>query len=182
MICFREGNREDTQLIARLHAESWKASYRGIVSDHYLDQEVDLERLEAWTSTLRDHNPNLHIIIAEDHGIACGFSGIYLDRSRTWGSYIDNLHVLPPSQGRGIGAQLLIRSADWIERKRPGSSFYLWVYTANSKARAFYEKMGCQYEDIKTVDNPGGGRSEIIRCVWPAINALRKLDRIKAPK
>ena len=172
MITFRSGRREDYKLVANLHAESWKASYRGIVSDHYLDHEVEQERFDTWKAIMEKDDPNLHLIIVEKGQKACGFAGIYLNRSRHWGSYIDNLHVLKPHQGRGIGAQLMRRSADWIHLNSSDRRFYLWVYTANLKARTFYEKMRCQYKDTKMVENPGGGKAEIIRCVWDESNPI----------
>ena len=34
--------------IAALHAASWKAAYRGLFADSYLDGDVEYERLRHW--------------------------------------------------------------------------------------------------------------------------------------
>ena len=45
----RKASRRDLAEIARLHALSWRRSYRGLLSDDYLDNEVDQELQRHWT-------------------------------------------------------------------------------------------------------------------------------------
>jgi GNAT superfamily N-acetyltransferase len=63
--------------------------------------------------------------------------------------WIDQLYVLPSSQGRGIGTALL-----QIAKSRcPGLS--LWTFQRNGNARRFYERQG--FTLVKETD---GGRNE----------------------
>ena len=172
MITYRVGNKDDQRLIADLHSKSWIDSYRGFVSDFYLDHEVEEDRKEVWQKRFESGDPNLLVLIAEEGDQACGFAGTYLNHDPQWGALLDNLHVLKTHQGLGIGAQLLIRSAHWVHSKNPDSPLYLWVYTENNKARDFYERLGASYADSGVVDNPGGGRAPIIRCVWNDLQSL----------
>ena len=167
MIQYRLASQEDFATIAHLHSESWRHSYRGILSDDYLDHFVRDDRLSVWQSRFSTVNSDSYCLIAEMGNIPCGFACTFLRHDADWGALLDNLHVLPSHQNRGIGAKLLKKSARWVWENDPDSPFYLWVYVQNAKARAFYEKMGCQYEEIIEVENPDRTRSEIIRCIWP---------------
>ena len=50
MVQFREADAQDAAAIAQLHAESWRSAYRGILSDDYLDNQVQSERASLWQS------------------------------------------------------------------------------------------------------------------------------------
>ena len=59
-----------------------------------------------------------------------------------WGALLDNLHVAHAAQRRGIGAELLSRTAATVIERAPGSGLYLWVLEQNTRAQAFYDAMG----------------------------------------
>ena len=85
----------DFRAIAEVHAKSWKTAYRGILSDQYLDNEVDQDRLRYWLEK-RDHPPaNQQIVIAWSENEIAGFNCFYIDYDPEFGSLVDNLHVLP---------------------------------------------------------------------------------------
>src|SRR4029077_615052 len=44
----RKATPADAALVARMHAQSWAAAYRGILPDTYLDDEVPRERAAHW--------------------------------------------------------------------------------------------------------------------------------------
>ncbi len=166
MIKYRLGDHQDQALIATMHAQSWRDSYRNILSDDYLENTVLADRAEVWRKRFEARDPDLHLIIAETAVGPCGFAGIYLHYDPNWGALIDNLHVLGSNQRLGIGMELMRRSAELITASDPKSNMYLWVYTANLKARRFYQKIGGRAEEKTMVKNPDGTTSEIIRIVW----------------
>lgn len=45
---FREATGADAMAVATLHAESWRAFYRGAYRDEYLDGDVFEDRLRVW--------------------------------------------------------------------------------------------------------------------------------------
>ncbi len=63
--------------------------------------------------------------------------------------WIDQLYVLPSSQGRGVGTALL----QIAKSRSPGLS--LWTFQRNSNARRFYERRG--FTLLKETD---GSRNE----------------------
>ncbi len=54
--------------------------------------------------------------------------------------WIDQLYVLPSSQGRGIGTALLEIAKKSARSRIP--SFSLWTFQRNTNARRFYERQG----------------------------------------
>src|ERR1700678_3784517 len=48
----RIAQQEDSVAIAAVHAASWRGSYRGILSDEYLNEKLESERLSIWKRRL----------------------------------------------------------------------------------------------------------------------------------
>lgn len=59
----------DAAVIARLHAASWQAHYRGGLSDAYLDGPVEEERRRVWADRFAAPDPAMSVILAEEDGI-----------------------------------------------------------------------------------------------------------------
>jgi GNAT superfamily N-acetyltransferase len=128
--------------IARLHAESWRGAYRGLYSDAFLDCEVHTERRKFWISRVAElRTLDAELFLATLRGRPAGFTCVERGPHCTQGAYIDNLHVLPASQGSGVGRMLVERAAEWA-RHRGERTLCLFVFAGNPKARAFYAATG----------------------------------------
>ncbi len=170
MLQLRQAAFNDFITISQVHAQSWKNAYRGILNDHYLDHDVDAERLEYWISK-RDETPvNQRIVLAEMDGTIIGFSCFYLDDSDEFGSLIDNLHVLPPFQKTGAGRQLMKASAEIMEQSAISKKMYLWVFEANTNARAFYERVGGNCFETVDKSHEDGSVAKVCRYVWKNVS------------
>lgn len=155
MIKYTIGNRDDCTRIAELHAQSWKHHYRGIMSDQYLDEEIDDERLEVWTDRFDRQNPNQMVILATSNEKLCGFACHFLDYNSIHGNYLDNLHVSNEFQGQGIGRKLMqlsIRHCMQFDKK----SYYLWVFAQNVDAIEFYRRLGGRLIKETKIEVPPG--------------------------
>lgn len=73
-LTYRAATPDDTERIARLHAESWRRTYRGLYRDAYLDGDVFADRLAVWRARLGSPSPRQLVILAEDRGILAAFS------------------------------------------------------------------------------------------------------------
>ena len=136
------GDAAISRTLASLHAESWRAAYRGLYSDAFLDREVHAERMAFWTLRVPElRSLDAELYLATVQGRSAGFACVELGPQCTHGAYIDNLHVLPASQGRGVGRMLVDCAADWA-RARGETSLYLFVFESNANARAFYAATG----------------------------------------
>jgi GNAT superfamily N-acetyltransferase len=163
----RHAQRADREAIARLHAESWRSAYRGILADEFLDNQVFEERLTAWRRRLAGKDVETRLVLlAEEAQVLRGFVCVLLDADPARGPLLDNLHVVPGAQGRGLGHTLIACAARWVSESRPHSPMHLWVLEANSRARDFYDKLGGVVTERRANDMPDGGRHPCVCYSW----------------
>ncbi|MBX2817107.1 MAG: GNAT family N-acetyltransferase [Saprospiraceae bacterium] len=165
-LSFEPAQKEDVAAIAALHALSWQRHYRGVLPDHYLDKEVQQERLDLWQSRFDANDPTMHLILARWGGELIGFSGTFLDKHPQYGAYIDNLHILEEHQGKGWGRILLRQTAEWILAQDPTSKMYLYVFDANVPAILFYERVGGRLISTEPIASPGGVSPLVRLYLW----------------
>jgi len=160
----------DVESIARLHAQSWRSAYRGMLSDDYLDQHVEADRLEFWTARFANVAPDRRLILqALSDGRLLGFVCVLLDTEPEWGARLDNLHVSPESKGTGVGYVLFNAAREWIASVSPGTAMHLWCVERNHVARRFYERQGGQI--VETASRPVAQELSVpeLRYWWPAL-------------
>ena len=134
---------QDAESIARLQAQSWRTTYRGMLPDEFLDHHVVSDRLEFWTARFANFAPDRTLVLkAVSDGTLLGFVCVLLDEEPKWGARLDNLHVSPDSKGTGIGYALFQAAREWIARVSPGTPMHLWCVEGNHVARRFYDRQG----------------------------------------
>ncbi len=179
---FREAKQSDAEQIALLHAESWRRTYRGLFDDKFLDNDAVSNRRSVWNERLEGNRTDQFVCVAEEAGVIRGFICAYGHEDAVWGSLIDNLHVAPGSQRRGIGTQLMADAFVWLETNFPRDAIYLWVMENNSKARRFYEQLGAVDAGVVDKPNPVGGGSALnCRYVWGKNSLHQKNDIFHHP-
>jgi GNAT superfamily N-acetyltransferase len=170
---FRDATQQDSAAIAALHAESWRSTYRGILSDEFLESRVHLERAEVWRQRFTGTLPRpMFTLLAEEDGQLVGFACVSPDEDRVYGSYLDNLHVAPGHTGKGIGRKLLSEVARRLIKDGSRSGLYLWVFERNFRALRFYKRAGAEVADLKSHVTPDGQRANVVRCYWPQPSSL----------
>jgi len=132
---------EDADAIARIHAASWKATYRGIMLDDYLDSGVDGERASYWREAMADERyPIVKLAQANDDII--GFVALHDDPEDEGYDYtIEHLHLMPDALGLGLGRALMGAAAQSV-KQCGGANVCLWVFEDNAAAIGFYERLG----------------------------------------
>jgi GNAT superfamily N-acetyltransferase len=176
----------DAPAIAQLHAASWRRTYRGMISDDYLDGDLVADRLSVWSRRLDTPRPDQRVWVAHDRAGLVGFACVFADAPDCpqWGVFLDNLHVRPDLKSQGLGSALLRTVATWVcdgrsgqgdGAGRPRAGLWLWVLEANEAARGFYRRYGGVERDRVVVADPVRGSTPTIRCGWP--NARAILDR-----
>ena len=172
-ITYRTAIIADADRIAALHARSWQETYRGIMPDYFLDNEVETERLGEWRERFDEQPPGRQIVVAEDGEQLVGFACVVTDSDPVYGALLDNLHVASAYKGRGIGRSLISQAAGWVQQQDAASPFYLWVYEQNHPARVFYDGLGAiNQESVR------GEYGVVLRYAWPDTQKLTNLMTI----
>jgi GNAT superfamily N-acetyltransferase len=172
MIQLRPAKLLDYSSIALLHATSWRKTYRGILSDKFLKDDVETQRLEIWHNRLSSPATNQEVIIAVQDNIIVGFFCIYLDDDSTFGTLLDNLHVAADYQKSGVGKLLMKSCAKLILEKGSNATMYLWVFEINQNARRFYERLGGNNVETVKKQNEDGTEAKVCRYAWEDVTSL----------
>lgn len=144
----REATAIDAESIARVRVASWRAAYRGLIDDAYLDAlSVDAGR----DRYLRHFDPaptaGFSRIVADEDGRAVGFATAGVARGsrelpasprqgEVW-----MIYLLPSAQGHGLGTRLMRSMARGLDRRGLGS-MVVWALAGNLPARRFYQRLG----------------------------------------
>jgi len=156
----------DLRAIAAIHAASWREAYRGMLPDSYLENEVGPDLEAHWRST--DIKPGDVVLVAEEDA-PLGFIAVWCRPD----PYIDNLHVLPGHNSKGIGARLMGAAAE-ILLSQGHTTAQLWVLEQNTRALKFYRRLGG--EAVETVDRPVFDQEALqTKVVWRDLQHLKSL-------
>src|SRR5436309_2575695 len=96
---YRQATPDDIESVALLHAESWRASYRGMLEDTYLDGPVFDDRRAVWKDRLSSPRFAQLVVVAERDAEMVGFVCALAREDPVWGNFLDNIHVLPQCKG-----------------------------------------------------------------------------------
>ncbi len=141
----REATELDVRSIARVHVDTWRTTYKGIVSDKFLNDLSYNKREEMWNKFIHDSAKNKnYIFVAEDvkDGII-GFATCGIEResdNRSVGE-LYAIYILKSYQNKGIGKLLFNTVKEKLEELK-FSSILIWVLESNNQACRFYEEMG----------------------------------------
>ncbi len=140
----REAGPEDAHDMARVRVDTWRAAYRGIVPDGYLDS-LSYEAFENLLSAiLWKGNQAPFAFVAENSDgqvVGVAMAGPVLDgQEEEYKGEIYVLYVLPDQQEQGYGRQLAQACALRLVEQSL-TPIMLWTL-ALGPARAFYEKLG----------------------------------------
>ena len=135
----------DAAPLARVHRESWRTTYAGILPLDVIARQAGRKSEGAWRNRLFAAGGLTATWIAERPGEGLvGFAACGPARETIEGleAEIHALYVLQSQQRRGVG-RALVRAAARHFVRNGYFGFYLWVLKAN-RARLFYEALGGQ--------------------------------------
>lgn len=162
----REATVADIEGIAYVHAESWKTTYRGLISEGFLNQITVEGRSKLWHRNFESPNKDEVMYVAEaETGKIIGFAngGICREADSNYDAELYAIYLLREQQGNGIG-KLLLRSVVQNLAMKNYNSLMTWVIDGNP-ALNFYHKMGGESVARKEV-KIGDGVVEEIMIGW----------------
>ena len=140
----REAVPTDARAIAEVHVASWQATYRGQLTDEYLDGLSVEDRLRSTRDSIERVGPGRRTWVAEEGGRVLGFavtgSSEDADADRRTGE-VYAIYLDPERVGTGAGRALFAHVVGDL-RERGYLTTTLWVLESNERARRFYEAAG----------------------------------------
>lgn len=135
---------DDAKHLARLHVDSWRESYQGIMPTPFLNQLSYADRESMWNAVLSEPKPRWHAFVATtEDGEVIGFTAGGENRQPNTSPYDGELFAIylrKEFHQTGIGKQLFYASAQQLLRDG-FTSLMLWALEENP-ARGFYERLG----------------------------------------
>lgn len=142
----REAGVADAAGIARVHVDSWRTTYAGIVPDSVLADMSYEQRTRSWEQILRERPRGGFSYVAEaaSAGIV-GFASGGRERSGdpVYRGELYALYLLAAYQRQGLGRRLVAAVAARLQQEGL-TSLLIWVLAENP-ARHFYESLGGQF-------------------------------------
>lgn len=144
----RDAVAEDAPALARVHRDSWRQAYGGLLDPDYLDS-LTVEGLSAqWAHTMAGRTDDRLLVVGAADDVR-GFAhvGPCHDGDATPGTTeLYKLYIHPDWWGRGVGRAVHDAALDRLAAA--GSRLVtLWVLGTNTNARRFYEHRGWSLVD-----------------------------------
>ena len=146
-LIIRKANLSDAPGIAKVHVDSWRSTYKGIIPQSFLDGLSYEQRTILWKNNISDKNNTIYV--AENEGEIIGFvtGGTRNTNKEAGASDLTSIYLLEEWQGKTIGKKLLNQiMIAFLEQGY--QKIYVDVLAAN-KTRQFYQYYGAEY--VKTV-------------------------------
>jgi ribosomal protein S18 acetylase RimI-like enzyme len=151
----RRATGTDALGVARVHIATWRAAYRGIVPQEFLDSLDVRRRARNYTfDAAGPHDPVTWIAL--DEGDVVGFVTVGLPRDdEPRVGEVQALYVASERWRGGLGATLL-KAAESLLTQAGATTAYLWVLEDNERGRRFYDAQGWRHADDQQTVEIGG--------------------------
>lgn len=141
----RPSTLSDTETLGRIHAQAWRESYTGLLSEELIANAGSIER----RTTIRrrmfaDSTPEWgHFLVETEQGEVVGFGdcGPAHEVKEFASAEIFTLYLLRSAQGQGIGKKLLLKMLGHLANLGFENAA-LKANIKNEKALRFYQHLG----------------------------------------
>jgi ribosomal protein S18 acetylase RimI-like enzyme len=163
----------DAEELGRMHVQSWRETYAGLVPQSFLDGLDPVARGERWRGIIES---GCRLFLVRDALGLAGFGscGAQREQSLPFGGEITALYVLRRAQRQGIGRMLMgVLGRDLEAAGHKGVA--LWVMAGNEPACRFYEAMGGRVVAARDADTHAGIETRSIAYGWRDVARLSNL-------
>ncbi|MBD1381580.1 GNAT family N-acetyltransferase [Metabacillus arenae] len=134
MFTIRKATRNDCQGIAKVHVDSWKTTYKGVVVQNYLDSLSYEQKERQWEQA----DLNFLFVAVNHSNDIVGFVSYGPERTKNYniGGEIYAIYILEEYQGHGIGKALTLHAVEdllihgykrmmvWVLEENRNKGFY----------------------------------------------------------
>ena len=149
----RPADPSDAGAMARVHVDTWRTTYGGIVPKKHLAGLSYRDRESKWFEILTTASPRTSNFVAEaESGDVIGFAdgGPEREGNQTYRGELYAVYVLERYQRRGVGHRLVSAVAQRLISDGM-YSMLVWVLQGNRPACRFYESLGVQRVGRQTI-------------------------------
>jgi ribosomal protein S18 acetylase RimI-like enzyme len=171
----RRATKEDALGIAKVHVESWKETYEGIISRKYLDSLKIEDRKPLWEKSLAETADISPVFVAVNPaGEIAGFASFGKERTGKFNAdgELYAIYILREYQRGKLGLKLMQSGIEELIKQKY-TSMLVWVLEQNG-SRMFYESL-----------QPIKAREEIVKIagqeyvelayVWNDLKSLKQI-------
>ena len=151
----RKAKFEDAASISKVHVDSWRTTYKGIIPDDFLNNLSYEKRTETWKENIAEEDN--YVVVAENNeGQIIGFADAWKRETNVVKNSGDltSIYLLEQYQGQGIGKKLFKELFGHF--KQLGYEKIFVEVLEENKTRYFYEYYGAKL--IKEVQIKIGGK------------------------
>lgn len=165
LMVIRSATIEDAPAIARVHIDSWRTTYDGLLPDKVLAELSLTKRQATWQQRIaaeaKDASSGFVLVAEASGGNVVGFAsgGPNRERDSAYGGELYAVYVLKEYQRKGVGRRITRRVVARL-RASGHSSMAVWVLEGNPAA-AFYRRLGGHQAGEKIVGIGGDEYLEI---------------------
>lgn len=152
----RYANLEDSDVLGKIHSGSSQAAFKGIITDHILNDVFSIERrTKRFISELSEGSPRTALVFEENEpaGLISFGKCRYGNNDKSW-LEIWRIYLTPKFWGSGVANELIEWGINEI-LKESFTNIELWVLEENMRARNFYEKVGFKHDNTFQIFNMG---------------------------
>ena len=142
-LAIRRATPADARAVARVHVETWRAAYAGILPDRVIVQMTVDDKAASWRQSIARQCAReavLAAVVPGDGVVGFASCGPAVSGPAGFAGEVYTLYVLPDWQERGVGRALLGACFAALRSAGLGSAL-IWVL-ADNPSRFFYEAMG----------------------------------------
>ncbi len=146
---------EDIDALGRVHATTWRETYRGMVPDDFLDTLTPEKSAGYWMRVFERMRPEslVFALVLDREIIGYTSGGPARNDIPEVDGEIYTLYLLPEHQGNGLGRFMMEHLL--AELRATGfQTFGVWVLEENP-TRAFYKRMGGRFIRTKEIEIAG---------------------------
>jgi RimJ/RimL family protein N-acetyltransferase len=148
---------DDAASLAAVEIATWRAAYRGLMPDAFLDGLSEETKTEEWRRSLLKHGASgrkrVRVALRENRVI--GFTRVGPVGEEREVGLVYLLYVLPEHWGHGVGQALMSAAMDEFHDLGLREAI-LWVLRDNRRARGFYEHLGWRPDGRTSTEDYGG--------------------------
>lgn len=150
--------------MAEVHVGAWKAAYRGLLPDAYLDALQPEDRVPGYSFGAPSPGAPATLLALDDGGALLGFAtfGASRDEDAPAAGELFALYVDPGRWRSGAGRALMAETRARLAARGHAEAI-VWVLRGNDAAERFYEADGFARDGATRWEDPWGVLSEVFR-------------------